>query len=991
MSKVKIKFEDNQEHQLKAIDSVVKLFDGYSKRDTDFRMFSSDTIANVDPFEMLDEQWLFDNMLKVQKQNDLVEDMYLNFDDGFELVDINAWRYPYFTIEMETGTGKTYVYLRTIHELRKQYGWSKFIIIVPSVAIYEGFVNTFENSRQHFSTLYNNETVALTQYAGEYISKLRGYASSSTIEIMVMTIDAFNKSTNVIYKATEKLQGEKLPYQYIQETRPILILDESQNYTSDTSRKALRTLHPLFAIKYSATPDEKGATKEINRELMNRIYNLTPVDAFRLNLVKKIEVLGVTEQNNMNDNQLSFMLFEERQGYGLGVEARMNVLKNGELKSEVVKLRKGDNLFSKTGNENYFGMVIDEIDRQNGVVIFTNGVEMKVAAGGDVTLSKEEIFRIQIEEAIRIHMAKQRELLPHGIKVLTLFFIDKVANYVDNDGLIKKLFDEAFEKRKQHFPFYKAWNAEQVREGYFAKKKGKNNTDEFIDTSIENKTQAEKDLEKQAYNLIMKEKGKLLSFDEKVSFIFAHSALREGWDNPNVFQICTLNTSISEKRKRQEIGRGLRLAVNQEGVRVANEGINVLTVIANESYEEYCENLQKDYLDSGDVPPNKPSNASKKPANRRNDIFNGDDFKKFWAKLCRQTEYTIFVDEKTLVENCITKLTYAKYPEPNIVIVKGKFVMTTFSIKLLQVSAKLVLLEINISSSEETRIYRDKWFNVGDDLAKITKDERLKGFKIVDVVSEGDFSEITFSDKGKLRIGEAITFITEKGQKADPQIRQEAQTVYPVMNFIERAAQATSLKKTLLLEIFKGLKPEIKERVFKNPEGFTTVFIERIKSTLADHVADKIEYRISEHLMNYDEDELFPESKKFPQKELVDGAEWSLYDQVQIDSDIERRFVNNKLNEDDKIVCYFKFPSKFKINIPKIIGNYNPDWGIIRRSDDDKFKLELVRETKGNVNPNLLQFPNEKRKIDCAKKHFELVDMDYRQIVGDELNWWKKP
>lgn len=988
MSKLKIKFEDNQEHQLKAIDSVVKLFDGYRQRETDFKMFSSDTIANVDAYEMLDEQWLFDNMLKVQKQNDLVEDMYLNFDDGFELVDINAWRYPYFTIEMETGTGKTYVYFRTIHELRKQYGWSKFIIIVPSVAIYEGVVKTFDITRQHFSTLYNNETIALTQYAGEQISKLRGFASSSTIEIIVMTIDAFNKSSNVIYKATEKLQGEKLPYQYIQETRPILILDESQNYTSETSRKALRTLHPLFAIKYSATPTEKGATKDINRELLNRIYNLTPVDAFKQNLVKKIEVLGVTEQNNMNDNQLSFMLFEERAGYGLGVEARMNVLKNGELKSEVIKLRKGDNLFSKTGNDNYSGLVIDEIDRQTGIVIFTNGMEMKVAAGGDVTLSKEEIFRIQIEEAIRIHMAKQRELLSHGIKVLTLFFIDKVANYVDNDGLIKKLFDEAYEKRKQYFPFYKAWSAEQVREGYFAKKKGKNNSDEFIDTSIENKTQAEKDLEKQAYNLIMKDKEKLLSFDEKVSFIFAHSALREGWDNPNVFQICTLNTATSENRKRQEIGRGLRLAVNQDGFRVTNEGINVLTVIANESYEDYCAKLQNDYLEDGDIPPNRPSNASKRPANRRNDIFDGADFKKFWAKLCRQTEYTIHVDEKTLVENCIIKLTYTKYPEPNIVIVKGKFVMTTFSIKLLKVSVGLALLEINISSSEETRIYRDKWFKVGDDLYKITKDERLKGFMIVNLISEGDFSEITFSDRGKLRIGEAISFITEKGQKADPQTRQEAQTVYPVMNFIERAAQATSLKKTLLLEIFKGLKPEIKERVFKNPEGFTTVFIERIKSTLADHVADKIEYRISEYLMNYDENELFPESKKFPQKELIEGAEWSLYDQIQIDSDIERRFVNNMLNKDDKIVCYFKFPSKFKINIPKIIGNYNPDWGIIRRSDDDKLKLELVRETKGNVNPNLLQFPNEKRKIDCAKKHFELVDMDYKQIKGDELRWW---
>ena len=988
MSKLKIKFEDNQEHQLKAIDSVVKLFTGYGKRDTGFKMYSSDTIANMDPYEMLDEQWLFDNLLQVQKENGLVEDMYLNFDDGFELLDINAWRYPYYTVEMETGTGKTYVYFRTIHELRKKYGWSKYIIIVPSVAIYEGVVKTFQITKQHFSTLYDNETIALTEYDGAQISKLRSFASSSSIEIMVMTIDAFNKSTNVIYKPTEKLQGEKLPYQYIQETRPILILDESQNYTSETSRQALRTLHPLFAIKYSATPTEKGATKEINRELMNRVYNLTPVDAFKMNLVKKIEVLGVTEQNNINDNQLSFNLTEPKSGYGLGVEARMNIVKNGEKRSELVKLKVGDDLYVKTGNENYEGLVIDEVNRQLGVVVFTNGTQMSVSEGGDVTLSKEEIFRIQIEETIKAHMNKQKELLPKGIKVLSLFFIDKVANYVESDGIIKKLFDEAFEKQKARFGYYKGWKAEQVREGYFAKKKGKNNKDEFVDTSIEKKTQAEKDLEKQAYNLIMKDKEKLLSFDEKVCFIFAHSALREGWDNPNVFQICTLNTAASEKRKRQEIGRGLRLCVNQDGERVNDEGVNILTVVANESYESYCEQLQNDYMEDGDMPPNKPSDASKSPANRRNELFRSDDFQKFWNKLCRKTEYTINVETETLVAECINNLSVAKFPEPSIVVVKGKFVMTNFSIKLLDVKATLAKLEIEISSSEESRIYKDKWYKKGDDLAKIAKDERLKGFMIVEVKEDGDFSEITFGDKGKLRIGEAVKFVTEKGQKGDPQHRQEAQTIYPIFNFIERTANASSLKKVTILEIFKGLKESVKEKVFKNPEGFTTVFTETIKNALADHIADKIEYRLSEEVENYDKEELFPESRKFPQKELIDGADWSLYDQVQIDSDIERRFVQFRLNEDEKIVCFFKFPNKFKINIPKIIGNYNPDWGIIRLSDDGTYKLELVRETKGHTNPNLLQFPNEKRKIDCATKHFELSGVDYKQIKGDELRWW---
>ena len=294
MNKLKIHFESDQEHQVRAIESTVKLFQGYTKRDASFRM-GDDTVANLDDYEMLDEDWLYDNFLDVQKQNGLVEDMHLDFDDGFEITGIDSWRYPYYTCEMETGTGKTYVYLRTIHELRKNYGWGKFIIIVPSVAIFEGVVKTFEITKEHFATLYNNETIHLTKYSGQQISKLRGFASSSAIEVMVMTIDSFNKTANVIFKPTEKLQGEKLPYQYIQETRPILILDESQNYTSPKSKEALRTLHPLFALKYSATPTEKVVSYEDNRELMNRFYHLSPVDAFKMDLVKKIEVLGVTE------------------------------------------------------------------------------------------------------------------------------------------------------------------------------------------------------------------------------------------------------------------------------------------------------------------------------------------------------------------------------------------------------------------------------------------------------------------------------------------------------------------------------------------------------------------------------------------------------------------------------------------------------------------------------------------------------------------------
>lgn len=987
MTKLKIQFESDQPHQIRAIESTVKLFQGFTKKQ-DGSWMGDDTKPNLDPYEMLDESWLFDNLLATQRENNLVEDMFLNFEDGFELSGSNSWRYPYFTVEMETGTGKTYVYLRSILELRKHYGWTKFIIIVPSVAIYEGVVKTFAITREHFKTLYGNETVNLIEYSGQQLSKLRNFSTSSTVEILLMTIDSFNKESNVFYKPTEKLQGEKLPYQYVQETRPILILDESQNYNSEGSKMALRTLHPLFALKYSATPTEKGRTREENRELMNRIYHLSPVAAFQMNLVKKIEVFGIMEQFNMNDNQLSFIVREDRAGYGLSLDARLNVLKSGKLTPETIKLRKGDDLYEKTKNQNFQGLVIDEINRKDGIVVFTNGSTINVAEGGAVTLSKEEIFRVQIEETIKAHMIRQKELLAKGVKVLSLFFIDKVANYVENDGIIKKLFDAAFEKQKLKFPFYKGWKAEQVRQGYFAKKTAKNKPDEFVDTAIENKTQAEKDLEKEAYNLIMKEKEKLLSFDEKVSFIFAHSALKEGWDNPNVFQICTLNTATSERRKRQEIGRGLRLSVNQEGVRVMDEGVNVLTVIANESYESYCEQLQTNYTEDGATAPPAPSNARKSEAKRNDKIFNSADFKKFWAKLCQKTEYQINLNDAQLIKDCVQKLTVAKYPESNIVVVKGKFVMTTYNITLRKAHLEQIQLEIVISDINNNETKTTRWFRKGEDISKSLKDDRLKGFKIVDFTVDGEHSEVVFGDRGTYRINETLPFTTEKGQQIDSQSRQEAQTTYPVFNFIERATQATSLKKETLLTIFKSLPKEVKERIFKNPEGFTAVFIETIKNTLADHIADNIEYKLTKELMNFDKDEMFPESKKYPQKELLAGAEWSLYDFVQIDSDIEKRFIQNKLNEDDSIVCYFKFPSSFKILIPRIIQNYNPDWGIIRTDENKKLKLELVRETKGQANPNLLQYPNEHRKIKCAEKHFALTGIDYKQIKGDEKVWW---
>lgn len=981
---LKLKFESNQPHQLKAVESTVKLFDGFPKYETEFEM-GEDIRPNLPEYSSFEENWLLDNLNEVQRINGLEESANLEYEDGLVLEGTGdeSWRYPSYTIDMETGTGKTYVYLKTILELKKNYGFRKFIIIVPSIAIYEGVIKTYKITREHFKTLYGNETTNLIEYDGQELSKLRDFASSSFIEIMVMTIDSFNKTSNKIFKATEKLMGEMLPYQYIQGTKPILILDESQNYRNEKRKAALRTLHPLFALKYSATPVDNT----------NLIYNLTPVEAFKQNLVKKIEVFGVTQEANYNDPQMS--MFVDAVNYSSSaINANIKLFvrnKSGELNLQSMVVKKGDDLYKKTKNINYEGFIIKDIDRKKNTIVFLNGSAISINDEKGLILSKQEIFKVQIEEAIKHHIQKQNELYKKGIKVLTLFFIDKVDNYVSDEGIIRVLFDSLFEKYKDECDLFKKLTPDEVREAYFAKRKNKSGIEEIVDTKIEEeeKTKDDKDLEKKAYELIMKNKEKLLSFNEKVCFIFAHSALKEGWDNPNVFQICTLNQTFSDRKKRQEIGRGMRLCVDQSGERVLDEGVNILTVIANESYEEYVRNLQKQYVDDGDIEPNQPSDARKTSAKRNDKIFRSKDFKEFWDKLSMKTDYKIKINSPDLIKDCIIKLNGIHFPEPHIAITKGKFVITDFKLSLIQVTGKIARIHISISDTEGENVKYTTSFKEKDDLSKKTRDERFRGYKILEIKEQGDDSYVEFDNGKILTKYQEINFHSEKGQITSPRTVRQAQTLYPVFNIIQRASNELGLTKPTLLEVFKKLKDDKKNIIFKNPEGFYSIFYKTIRDLLADHISDKIEYNISKEKESYDIDLMFPESKKFPQKELLEGTKTSMYDKIQIDSDVEKRFVENRLKIDDKVICYFKFPNTFKIGIPKIIENYNPDWGIIRIDDSGKYKLQLVRETKGTMNPNLLQFPSEKRKIDCATKHFKCIEIDYRQVTDDVINWWK--
>jgi type III restriction enzyme len=1008
MSKaIKLHFDPSQPHQLRAVECTAQLLEGLPQFDSALYKkalsesgqlgLQNDVVGNIPPAYQLDEDWLLDNLNAVRRgQRDwlepaqlIQETMTLDVDDG-DLLDVpgvegEAHRYPVFTVEMETGTGKTYVYLRTIQELRKQYGLRKFIIVVPSVAIYEGVVKSFDTMREHFKGLYSNEVTHLIRYDSGQISQLRDFATSDKVEVLLMTVDSFNKASNNVYKATEKLQGEWKPYQYIQAVRPVLILDESQNYQSKRSRHALRTLKPLLAINYSATPGKRE----------NLFYRLGPLEAFQQGLVKKIEVVGVTEQYQYNNEQFSFSFGSDRRGaYGLAVETEITSLVKGEPKRERLQLRKGDDLFEKTKNPSYRGLVIDEVDRGRGIVVFTNGDQVNVRDHGNAQ-QKEDIFRIQIEETIKHHFDKQKALLASGIKVLSLFFIDRVDNYVATDGLIRRLFDEAFEKLKKDYPYWKGWKAEEVREAYFAKRKAaRGQAEQFVDTAIEveEKTKADQEAEKAAYELIMTGKERLLNLDEKVAFIFAHSALKEGWDNPNVFQICTLNQTTSEAKKRQEIGRGLRLAVDQSGQRVMSEQVNVLTVVANESYERFADALQKEYTEAGQLAPPKPTNARRYAAKRNEKVYKSKAFRAFWDKLMQQAEYEILVDPEAVVEACVAKLNAEQFPEPHIVVSRGRYAMLSISIELVQVQVGLARLDINIAPTDGVaRSYTKQWYRPGDDLARMLKEPVLKGYKLVAIEGEGDEARVLFGNSAEVSKGQAVRFSEREANTNPASTRLEAQASHPVFNLIDRAAQETKLTRRTIRTIFERMHPDKKQWVFHNPEGFSGVFVRTIRDLLADHIAERVQYHLKKEKQDADLEAMFPPEKKYAQKELIKGSGASMYDWVQVDSDVEKHFVQLRLKEDGKVQGYLKFPANFKIGMPTIIGDYNPDWGVLREDEQKpEVLMELVRETKGTTQIENLQWGHEKRKIKLAKKYFAALGIDYRPVDGTEVRWWEK-
>ncbi len=657
-----LQFEPNLQFQLDAINSVIRLFDGQPKDngETDFFIQEEGALSFIDGIAnrlIISEEQVLQNLQNVQRDN--------------EIEVSNTLQGMNFSVEMETGTGKTYVYLRTIYELHKQYGFKKFVIVVPSVAIREGVLKNLEITHEHFQNLYDNIPVHYMVYDSNRISSLRGFATGNNIEILVINIDSFAKDENIINRPNDRLSGQ-LPIEFIRSSKPIVIVDEPQNMETLKRKKAVENLDPLFTLRYSAT----------HRNLYNLVYSLNPVKAYDLGLVKQIEVDSVIEENSSND---AFVSVDSITATKTRVSAKISIMVNEPkgVNKKSVTVRAGDDLYQLSNEREIYrnGYIVEEIDATNGSITLSNGnVLYKGTTQGALT---DELMKFQMRKTVEEHLKKELKYQSKGIKVLSLFFIDRVANYRQYDsngnpikGKFARWFEEIYLELIQKSAFRSLPNHDlkDIHNGYFSQdRKGI-----FKDTSGE--TLADND----TYSLIMKDKEKLLNINNPLRFIFSHSALREGWDNPNVFQICTLNETKSEMKKRQEIGRGLRLAVDSEGRRIYDRNINRLTVVANESYSDFAKALQQEIEeDCGVVFEGRVKNKRERVCIKYRKGFEVDPkFLEIWERIKQKTSYRVYYDTEELIAKA-SKVVKEIPPitPPSIRSTKVKIEMTTEGIE----------------------------------------------------------------------------------------------------------------------------------------------------------------------------------------------------------------------------------------------------------------------------------------------------------------------
>lgn len=950
----------------------------------------NDTGYKNEMLELSDDQ-LLQNIQRIQSESNIKQSASLVKDLGRCSLDI----------EMETGTGKTYVYIKTMFELNKRYGWSKFIVVVPSIAIREGVKKSFEITADHFMEHYGKKARFFI-YNSANLNQLDNFSASSGINVMIINTQAFasslkedgkSKEARIIYSKRDEF-GSRRPIDVIAANRPIIILDEPQKMGGAVTQKALKSFNPLFSLNYSATHAKQH----------NLVYVLDALDAFNKRLVKKIEVKGFEVRNFRGTDKYLFLeqiVLSPKKPPMARME--LEIRYNKSINRETRVLGVGDNLFYISQEmEQYRGYTISEIDPTRGTVTFTNGESIRT---GDVVgdVSETDMRRIQIRETILSHFEKEEKLFNRGIKTLSLFFIDEVARYRQYDeegndvlGEYGRMFEEEylavlnenltmFGGAYQQYLRATADDIGRVHRGYFSidKKTGRS-----VNSALKRGSEFSDDIS--AYDLILKNKERLLSFDEPTRFIFSHSALREGWDNPNVFQICTLKHSDSQTAKRQEVGRGLRLCVNQQGNRMDAQvcgdtvhDINVLTVIASESYKTFVSDLQADIK----------TVLYDRPLAATSEYFTGKFVQvdgvqtEIDAKTAGNIEFYLIANGYVDMDRKVTDKYRTDLQNGQLAPLPGNLAPMAEGIhKLVQAVFDESILKDMISDGHETKVkdnplndnfYRQEfqtlWNYINHKYAytvEFDSDELIrKAIAWIDeklIVSELLYTTSVGQQKSEMNQHEVERGDSFKTAKTRTQTLKHAESSRVKYDLVGKIAEGTVLTRRTVAKILGGLRVD-KIHMFKhNPEEFIAKVIKLINEQKATMIVDHISY--DETSGSYDS-AIFTAEKSGQSVDKAFRAQKAIQDYVFTDGaaeqSIERRFAED-LDTAEEVCVYAKLPKGF--HIPTPVGNYSPDWAIAFNEGAVKH-IYFIAETKGTMDSLNLR-PIEQAKIACAKKLF---------------------
>lgn len=949
----------------------------------------------------LSDHLILEHIQKIQRTNQIQPSSKLEGrSDGFNL-----------TIEMETGVGKTYTYIKTMYELNRAYGWSKFIIVVPSIAIREGVYKSFQMTQEHFAEEYGKK-IRFFIYNSAQLTEIDRFASDSSINVMIINSQAFNakgKDARRIYMKLDEFRSRR-PIDIIAKTNPILIIDEPQSVEGKQTKERLKEFQPLLTLRYSATHKSDS--------IYNMIYRLDAMEAYNKRLVKKISVKGITETGSTATDSYLYLeglnLSKGDPTATLQFEVKM-ASGTPKIKSRVVKI--GDNLYDYSGGlEEYKnGFVVKQIDGRDDSVEFLNGIKIYA---GDVmgAVDEDQLRRIQIRETILSHIQRERQLFYKGIKVLSLFFIDEVANYREYDaagqpvnGKYAKMFEEEYEDivgnlqlsigEDEYIKYLNSIKASKTHAGYFSVDgKGK-----MINSKVGRKETTSDDVS--AYELIMKNKELLLDRDPKkspVRFIFSHSALREGWDNPNVFQICTLKQSSSDVRKRQEVGRGLRLCVNQDGERMDTNAlgndvhnVNVLTVIASESYDSFAKGLQTEMADA----------VADRPRAVTVDLFVGKvikDDKGNEQVIDQDTASAIHYD--MIVNGYIDRkgvLTDKYYEDKANGEIKVAEEVADSAASVIEIvdsiyDARSMQPENARSNNVELQVDEEKlampefkalWSKINaksvyvvdfdtDELIRksiASLDSKLRVSKIYFRVESGAMDTI----KSKEELVSGASFVKEESASYGVTITANSNVKY---DLIGKLVDETGLTRKAVIAILQGIKPFVFDQFKDNPEEFIVKAAALINDEKATAIIEHITYDVLDE--HYGMDVFTDPTIKGKLGVNAMKAKKHLYDHIVYDSSNERDFATD-LDTNTDVAVYVKLPDGFYISTP--VGHYNPDWAIAFYEGKVKH-IYFVAETKGSMSSMQLRLIEES-KIHCAREHFKAISNG--NVVYDVVDSYK--